>query len=82
MKFFFIRVGNCPIEKKKNRLPKTQAYKAKHKPKGKNMVSVQLGSGRALFDRPFTPESSVTALEIFVPYTTYDVITSNGHRQP
>lgn len=63
MKFFFIRIGNCPI-KKENRLTKTQAYKAKHKPKGKNMVSVQLGSERL---RPFTPESSVTALVDLCP---------------
>lgn len=40
MKFFFIRIGNCPI-KKENRLTKTHAYKAKYKPKGKNMVSVR-----------------------------------------
>ena len=67
MKFFFIRIGNCPIEKKKkkkNRLTKTQAYKAKHKPEGKNMVSVQLGSELL---RPFTPESSVTALADLFP---------------
>ena len=63
MKFFFIRIGNFPI-KKENRLTKTQAYKAKHKPKGKNMVSVQLGSERL---RLFTPESSVTALVDLCP---------------
>ena len=64
MKFFFIGIGNIPIEKKKNRLTKTQAYKAKQKPKGKNMVSVQLCSERL---RPFTPESSVTALADLCP---------------
>lgn len=41
MKFFFIRIGNFPIEKKKNRLTKPQGYKAKHKPK--NMASAKLG---------------------------------------